>query len=111
MQRVPMLPIQSCTCVLIKNLAIMTSVAWRPHQQARSPKLTEVIIHIVTHASPPVTVSLNLIVQILITLFLDLILAVGSYNPSHKKAELLRTDQNTWQTIGDYPTGFGGLLN
>ena len=31
------------------------------------------------------------------------ILALGSWNPEHKKAEILRTDRNTWSTIGDYP--------
>merc|ERR1712106_85099 len=33
----------------------------------------------------------------------DEILALGSYDPWHKKAEILRTDGSTWSTIGDYP--------
>ena len=32
----------------------------------------------------------------------DNILALGSDN-LHKKAEILRTDGNTWSTTGDYP--------
>merc|ERR1711892_882316 len=33
----------------------------------------------------------------------DDILALGSVSPFHKRAEILRTDGNTWLTIGDYP--------
>ena len=30
------------------------------------------------------------------------ILAVGSHNPSHNKAELLSVDEDTWSTLPDY---------
>ena len=39
--------------------------------------------------------------------FLDDILAVGSYNPQHNKAEVLNTDRNTWSQIKDYPYDWG----
>ena len=46
----------------------------------------------------------------LVLRILGLILAVGSYDPPHKKSEILRTGQNnTWESIedSDYPTVSG----
>ena len=34
---------------------------------------------------------------------LDNILAVGSYTPANKKAEVLNTNRNVWSVIQDYP--------
>ena len=78
-----------------------TNVAWPHHRLAYLTKFHEVSIHMGEHASLPVTVSLEVTAWKAI---LDRILALGDWdNPKQKKAEILRTDQNTWdQDIGDY---------
>ena len=32
---------------------------------------------------------------------------MGSYDPSHKKVEMLNTQRNTWQARPDYPFDWG----
>ena len=42
---------------------------------------------------------------------LDELLAVGSYLPNNKKAEILSPLTNTWSSVSDYPYGrFWDLL-
>ena len=38
-------------------------------------------------------------------LLLDDILALGCFDPSHRKAELLNTQRDSWQVIAQYPLG------
>ena len=47
--------------------------------------------------------NVRLFIAFFIDSFSDDVLAVGSGSPSHKKAEVLNTERDTWSKIDDYP--------
>ena len=52
-------------------------------------------------------VNVRLFIAFFIDSFSDDVLAVGSYNPKHKKAEILNTNRGTWSKADDYPYAKG----
>ena len=54
--------------------------------------------------------TVRLFIAFFIDSFSDDVLAVGSGNPSHKKAEVLNTNRGTWSIADDYPYDKGLIL-
>ena len=83
-------------------LLALRSVANQQAQLVNMMKLAKVLMNTYILALLHLHVRLKFTFFLFIK-YLESILALGSYDPYNKKAELLDTNQDSWQTISDYP--------